>query len=232
VIADDAPDVGLAADEIRGWHGATEREVGRGERGSGERSRHPWQYTRNVYKYHAKCVLGRTGEREALARVARYDGRVGPLVAIVALVLAAAGYGLTRAPRRSPEAQAELDRAVAAVDRELAADLELTAMFDQTKQAFVLENGQYGIHAGTLAREVPEAAEFVNDLYGRLPAAESAMERRGPAGSLKDADREVVESWEGDAREAQRRLRAAATLRPVAPWKKIIARLRGSSPSA
>ena len=157
---------------------------------------------------------------------------MGPLVAIVLLALAAVGYRLTRTPRRSAAAQAELDRAVAAVDRELAADLELTAMFDQTKQAFVLENGQYGLHAGTLAREVPEAAAFVADLYARLPAAESAMERRGPAGSLKDADREIVESWEGDAREAQRRLRAAALGRPASPWKKLIARLRGSSPSS
>ena len=173
----------------------------------------------------------RTGAREGSTGLTRYDGRVGPFIAMIALVLAAAGYGLIRTPRRSPEDQAELDRAVAAVDRELAADLELTAMFDQTKQAFVLENGQYGLHAGILAREVPEAAEFVRDLYERLPAAESAMERRGPAGSLKDADREVVESWEGDAREAQRRLRAAASARPPAPWRKIIARLRGSSPS-
>ena len=163
---------------------------------------------------------------------ARYDGQVPVLIAIAAALLAAAGYRLTRATRRSPEAQAELDRAVAAVDRELAADLELTAMFDQTKQAFVLENGQHGLHAATLEREIPEAAAFVADLYRRLPDAESAMERRGPAGSLKDADREIVESWEGDAREAQRRLRAAVLSRPATPWDRLIARLRGSSPSA
>lgn len=158
---------------------------------------------------------------------------MAPLIAVVALALAGlAGYRLTRAPQRSAEAQADLDRAVAAVDRELAADLELTAMFDQTKQAFVLENGQHGLHAGTLEREIPEAAAFVADLYRRLPEAESAMERRGPAGSLKDADREIVETWEGDAREAQRRIRTAASARPVTPWNKLIARLRGSSPSA
>ncbi|GAC1489841.1 MAG: hypothetical protein NVS1B1_07040 [Candidatus Limnocylindrales bacterium] len=168
----------------------------------------------------------------ATERKSRYDGPVGPIIAIVALALGAAAYRLTRAPRRSPQAQAELDRAVAAVDRELAADLELTAMFDQTKQAFVLENGQYGLHAGTIGREIPEAAAFVADLYERLPAAESAMERRGPAGSLKDADREIVESWEGDAREAQRRLRAAAVRPAASPLQKVIARLRGSSPSA
>jgi hypothetical protein len=39
---------------------------------------------------------------------------------------------------RSAEAQARLDRAVAAIDRELAANLELTSMFDQTKQPFFL----------------------------------------------------------------------------------------------
>ena len=164
--------------------------------------------------------------------VARYDGPMAPIAAIVLLVLAAAGYRLPRTPRRPAAVQAELERAVAAVDRELAADLELTAMFDQTKQAFVLENGQYALHAETLGREIPQAAAFTADLYARLPAAESAMERRGPAGSLKDADREIVESWEGDAREAQRRLRAAAVQRPPTPWKKVIARLRGSSPSA
>lgn len=180
-----------------------------------------------------QAVRGRPRRRRGRGyRGARYDEAVGPLAAIVLLASAVAGYVLTRAPGRSAAAQAELDRAVAAVDRELAADLELTAMFDQTKQAFVLENGQYGLHAGTLLREVPEAAAFVADLYARLPAAESAMERRGPAGSLKDADREIVESWEGDAREAQRRLRAAALGRPVVPWKKLIARLRGSSPSS
>lgn len=167
-----------------------------------------------------------------LAHAGRYDGGVAPFIALVALVLAgAAGYGLTHAPRRSSESQAALDRAVAAVDRELAANLELTAMFDQTKQAFVLENGQHGLHAATLEREIPAAASFAADLYQRLPDAEAAMERRGPAGSLRDADREIVESWEGDAREAQRRLRAAAVVRPTSAWSKLIARLRGSSPS-
>jgi len=168
-----------------------------------------------------------------LAHAGRYDGGVAPLIALVALALAgAAGYGLARAPRRSPESQAALDRAVAAVDRELAANLELTAMFDQTKQAFVLENGQHGLHAATLEREIPAAASFAADLYRRLPDAEAAMERRGPAGTLRDADREIVESWEGDAREAQRRLRAAAVARPVPAWRTLLARLRGSSPSA
>ena len=109
---------------------------------------------------------------------------------------------------RSVAAQRDLAESVAAVDRELAANLELTSMFDQTKQAFVLENGQWHLHRSRIAGELPSAHAFVEELYERIPDAESAMERRGPANSLKDEDREIVEAWEGDAREAQRRLRA------------------------
>jgi len=130
---------------------------------------------------------------------------------------------------RSPEAQARLARAVAAIDRELAANLELTSMFDQTKQAFVLENGQWHLHGADVARELPAAHAFAADLYARMPDAESAMERRGPANSLKDADREIVERWEGDAREAQRRLRADLA-RPAPPLlRRVIAWLFGWS---
>ena len=129
---------------------------------------------------------------------------------------------------RSPEAQAALERAVAAIDRELAANLELTGMFDQTKQAFVLENGQWSIHAAVLARGLPAAHAFAADLYARIPATESAMERRGPANSVRDADRELVERWEGDAREAQRRLRAELVRpRPGGLLAWLIARLPG-----
>jgi len=139
---------------------------------------------------------------------------------------------------RTPEAQAELERAVAALDRELAADLELTGMFDQTKQAFVLEMGQWAIHARTVEREAPALHAFLADLYGRIPDAESAMERRGPANTLKDADRDIVQRWEGDAREAQRLLRgdrspqaAAPTARPSlrSRLSRLIARLLGRS---
>ena len=122
---------------------------------------------------------------------------------------------------RSAEAQLALERAVAAIDRELAANLELTGMFDQTKQAFVLENGQWTLHGATVARELPGTGAFAADLYARIPAAESAMERRGPANSLRDEDREIVERWEGDARETQRRLRADV----VAPQPGLLARL-------
>ncbi len=128
---------------------------------------------------------------------------------------------------RSPDAQVALDRAVAAIDRELAADLELTAMFDQTKQAFVLENGQWALHAAVIARQLPSAHTFLADLYGRIPEAESAMERRGPAGSLREADRAIVEAWEGDAREGQRRLRADAAKRPASLIERLIAFLLG-----
>ena len=126
---------------------------------------------------------------------------------------------------RSADAQAALDRAVAAIDRELAADLELTSMFDQTKQAFVLENGQWQRHAAVLGRELPAAHAFLADLYARLPAAESAMERRGPAGTLRDEDRLIVEEWEGDAREGQRLLRAEAARRPRSLIERLAARL-------
>jgi len=128
---------------------------------------------------------------------------------------------------RSAEQQATLDRAVAAVDLELAANLELTGMFDQTKQAFVLENGQWQLHGATIARELPGAHAFAAELYARLPAAESAMERRGPANSLKDEDREIVERWEGDAREAQRRLRADLVAPTPGLLRRLIARFLG-----
>ncbi len=136
---------------------------------------------------------------------------------------------------RSPEAQAGLERALAAIDRELAADLELTSMFDQTKQAFVLEMAQWGIHSPTIQRETPSLYLFLADLYTRIPDAESAMERRGPANTLKDADRDIVQRWEGDAREAQRMLRGDLSPKAVAAapgaslFARLIARLLGRS---
>ncbi len=136
---------------------------------------------------------------------------------------------------RSPEAQAELERAVAAIDRELAADLELTSMFDQTKQAFVLEMAQWSKHAGTIQREAPGIYPVLTDLYMRVPDAESAMERRGPANTLKDADRDIVQRWEGDAREAQRLLRGDLSVKPALAaaregfFGRLIARLLGRS---
>lgn len=129
--------------------------------------------------------------------------------------------------RRDPAAQAELARALRDVDRELAADLEVLAMFGQTKQAFVLENGQFLAHRALLEREVPEVHATIAGLYERMPVAESAMERRGPAGSIRDADRELVQEWEGDAREAQRLLRASVTSASTPRWDRLIQRMRG-----
>lgn len=148
------------------------------------------------------------------------------LVAAGAAILAAiATVLLGRRPARDPGAQAELDRAVAAVDRELAANLELTTMFDQTRQAFVLENGEFTSHAAVLEREIPGVHVQAAALYARIPEAESAMERRGPANTLKDADRLLVEGWEGDARALQAALRAAAAASPLSPLERLIARL-------
>ncbi len=148
-------------------------------------------------------------------------------LALVALAGGAAALYLRgAAPGRDPAAQAELERAVAAVDRELAADLELMAMFDQTKQAFVLENGQFLSMRSVIEREAPEAYAFVADVYERIPRVESSMERRGPAGSIPDADRGVVQEWEGDAREAQRVLRDAARPRRRSRWDLVRERVR------
>jgi len=145
--------------------------------------------------------------------------------ALAAVLAASAAVALGRRPTRDPERQAALERAVAAVDRELAANLELTAIFGQTRQAFVLENGQFAGHAEVLEREVPDAHAQAADLYRRIPSAEAAMEKRGPANSLPDADRRVVEVWEGDARTLQAALREAAQARPRSALERLIARL-------
>lgn len=158
-------------------------------------------------------------------------GGVGGLIAVLwaLFALAAVSTYLRRpsSPPRSAAAQAELDRAVAAVDRELAADLELMTMFEQTKQAFVLENGQFLRYRDVIEREVPAAFADLASLYERIPRTEEAMERRGPAGSIRDADRELVHDWEGDARAAQRALRAAAVAPILTRWQRLRARLRG-----
>jgi hypothetical protein len=100
------------------------------------------------------------------------------------------------------------------------------SMFDQTKQAFVLENGEFAGAREVIAREAPEAFAFVADVYERIPATEAAMERRGPAGSISDADRALIHAWEGDAREAQRTLRSALAPSRLTRWDDLIARLR------
>lgn len=129
--------------------------------------------------------------------------------------------------RRDPMRTARLRAAAAAVDRELAANLELAAMFDQTHHAVVFENGELMRHRALLAAEVPDVFPLLADVYERMPATEDAMERRGPANSLRSEDRALIETWEGDLREVQRALRAAAAAEPPSLWARLIARLRG-----
>ena len=52
------------------------------------------------------------------------------------------------------------------------------------------------------------------------------MERRGPAGSIPDADRSRSHEWEGDARGAQRVLRDAARPARASRWELLTERLR------
>jgi hypothetical protein len=148
------------------------------------------------------------------------------LAAIVAAAAAAVAW-LARPVSSDPDERREVGLAVHAVDRELAANLELTTMFDQTKQAVTLENGEFARHRTTLERNARSAAAAVAALYDRMSEAESAMERRGPANSLRPEDRSLIETWEGDAREAQRSLRAALDARPLAGWAALSARLHG-----
>jgi hypothetical protein len=154
------------------------------------------------------------------------DEWVPYLVTAVLGVIAATLAWLARPIRPDPREVQEVGIAAKAVDRELAANLELTTMFDQTKQAVTLENGEFARHRATLERNARPAAVAITALYERMSEAESAMERRGPANSIRPEDRQVIESWEGDAREVQRSLRAALQARPVAGWSAVSARLR------
>ena len=159
------------------------------------------------------------------------EHRAVPFLVAATLLAAGAIFGYLRLARPlvpDPAERAALAEAVGAVDRELAANLELTALFDQTRQPIVLENGEFARHRAALERTAPAIFTAVAELYARLAEAESAMERRGPANSLKDEDRAIVERWEGDARVAQRALREALGLKPVAGPRAAIARLRGS----
>lgn len=129
--------------------------------------------------------------------------------------------------RRDPGRRARLRAAAAGVDRELAANLELAAMFDQTHQAVVFENGEFARHRTILASEVPEVFPTLAGVYEGIPATESAMERRGPAHSLRPEDRALIETWEGDLRDVQRSLRQAARAEPPSLWASLVARRRG-----
>jgi hypothetical protein len=130
-----------------------------------------------------------------------------------------------------PEERRRLESAVADVDRELAANLELTSMFDQTHQAVVLENAQFTRHRATIEAGLAAAFRPLADLYSRVAAVESAMERRGPANSIRDDDRAVIETWEGDARVVQRDLRLALAAPRPSLLTLVLNRLRGMLPS-
>jgi hypothetical protein len=134
---------------------------------------------------------------------------------------------LDRFVRADPQKRAAFERAAADVDRELAANIELSAMFDQTHQGVVFENAEFGRHAVVLRASAPEVFALLEAVYGGMPATESAMERRGPAATLKPEDRAVIEGWEGDVRDAQARLRAALSAPPPSAWSSLLARLRG-----
>jgi hypothetical protein len=145
--------------------------------------------------------------------------------------ISAVGFLSALFGKPDPEARRRLERAVADLDRELAANLELTSMFDQTHQAVVLENGEFIRHRATLESGLSETFAPLADLYSRVPGTESAMERRGPANTLRDDDRALIEAWEGDARAAQRGLRAALATPPLSPLGLVLRRLRGMLPS-
>jgi hypothetical protein len=155
------------------------------------------------------------------------DGSVPYLIAAIVAAAAAAVAWLARPLSPDPDERRRIGVAVSAVDRELAANLELTTMFDQTKQAVTLENGEFARHRETLERNAGPAAAAVAALYERMSATESAMERRGPANSLRPDDRQLIEAWEGDARDVQRSLRATLKAPPPRGWAAVSARLHG-----
>jgi hypothetical protein len=125
----------------------------------------------------------------------------------------------------SPEDRARFAEAAAAVDREMAANIELASMWDQTHQAVVFENAAFGRHRGTIERVAPAACALLVLTYDRIPDTESAMERRGPANTIKPDDLALIERWEGDVREAQRHLRDAVTAPSPSVWTLITDRL-------
>src|SRR4029079_1331991 len=128
----------------------------------------------------------------------------------------------------APEDRPLLVAAAAAIDRELAANIELASLWDQTHQAVVFENAEFTRHAAVLRRLTSGAFDFelLDEVYTRMPSVESAMERRGPVNSIKPEDKSFVETWEGDVREAQRGLRAAVAAPPPSAWALLMARLR------
>jgi triphosphoribosyl-dephospho-CoA synthetase len=129
--------------------------------------------------------------------------------------------------RRSTERQARLARAAADVDRELAANIELASMFDQTQQAVVFENGQFTRHREVLATEVPTVTVALVSVYERMSATEDAMERRGPANTITPEDKALIQTWEGDVRDARQQLRSGVSAPALTFVGRLLARLRG-----
>lgn len=134
--------------------------------------------------------------------------------------------------RRDPERQHRLVTASAAVDRELAANLELSAMFDTTHQAFVFENAAWLQHTAVLRDDMLDAEfDAVALVYRDMTDVETAMERRGPANTIRPDDRALIETWEGNVRVAQRALRDAPKQKPPSVWQLLLARLGGGRQS-
>lgn len=126
----------------------------------------------------------------------------------------------------SDEDRANLADAASAVDRELAANIELASMWDQTHQAVVFENSEFSRHAAVIRAAAPGAFEPLAQAYGRIGDTENAMERRGPANTIRPEDLALIEAWEGDVREAQRRLRASVNAPEPSLWSLFMERLR------
>src|SRR5256885_5523761 len=125
------------------------------------------------------------------------DGDVPYLVAAIVAAAAALAGWLARPIAPDPDERRELTEAVNAVDRELAANLELTTMFDQTRQAVTLENGEFARYSAILAQYAAPAAAAVAELYDRMSLAEVALARRGAAHSLRPQDRPPVPGGAG-----------------------------------
>jgi hypothetical protein len=137
---------------------------------------------------------------------------------------------LDRLLGRDPARRAAFAVAAAAVDRELAANIELASMFDQTHQAALFEIGEFERHGATL-RDDPAAFAAIESVYARVAETEEAMARRGPANTIRPEDLALIERWEGDVRDAQRRLRESVNAPPPSAWSLLIARLRRGRPA-
>lgn len=124
--------------------------------------------------------------------------------------------------RRSSDEQLRLERAVAGIDRELAGNLELVTMFMQTKQPAVLENAAYRAWREEVAAADEIVSARLGALYDAMADAETAMERRGPAGSISRADRETVQRWDGEARSLQRELRSLPSRPPRSAGDRLV----------